>query len=87
SDIEYSLGNLSTNKVYAWTPEDYKASETMQNYFVNFVKTGNPNGGDLPKWYGLQSSQPKVMVIDAESKSESERNLRRYVLMDTFFNK
>ncbi|MEJ7559193.1 MAG: carboxylesterase family protein [Pedobacter sp.] len=87
SDIEYSLGNLSTNKVYAWTPDDYKASETMQNYFVNFVKTGNPNGGSLPTWYGLQSSQPKVMVIDAESKSQSERNLRRYVLMDSFFNK
>jgi len=87
SDIEYSLGNLSANKVYAWTPEDYKASETMQNYFVNFVKTGNPNGGGLPTWYGLQSSQPKVMVIDTESKSQSERNLRRYVLMDTFFNK
>ncbi|RYE27086.1 MAG: carboxylesterase family protein [Sphingobacteriaceae bacterium] len=87
SDIEYSLGNLSSNKVYAWTPEDFKASETMQDYFVNFVKTGNPNGGSLPKWYGLQSSQPKVMVIDAESKSQPEKNLRRYVLMDSFFNK
>ncbi|WP_217451989.1 carboxylesterase family protein [Mucilaginibacter humi] len=32
SDIEYALGNLSTNKVYAWTADDYKASETMQNF-------------------------------------------------------
>ena len=87
SDIEYALGNLSSNKVYAWTPEDFKASETMQNYFVNFVKTGNPNGAGLPKWFGLQSSEPKVMVIDAESKSQSERNLKRYLLMDSFFNK
>jgi len=41
----------------------------------------------LPKWFGLQSSEPKVMVIDAESKSQSERNLKRYLLMDSFFNK
>lgn len=87
SDIEYALGNLPSNKVYAWTPEDFKASETMQNYFVNFVKTGDPNGAGLPKWYGLQGSQSRVMVIDAESKSESERNAKRYLLMDSFFNK
>jgi para-nitrobenzyl esterase len=87
SDIEYALGNLATNKVYAWTPDDYKASETMQNYFVNFVKTGNPNGNGLPTWYGLQSSIPKVMVIDTESRSQPEKNAKRYVVMDTFYNK
>jgi len=87
SDIEYALGNLSSNKVYAWTADDYKASETMQNYFVNFVKTGNPNGKGLPKWPGLQSTEPKFMVIDAESKLQSETKAKRYVLMDSFFNK
>ncbi|TSJ35991.1 carboxylesterase family protein [Mucilaginibacter corticis] len=86
SEIEYALGNLPTNKVYAWTDDDYKVSETMQNFFVNFVKTGNPNGTGLPTWYGLQSSIPKVMVIDTESKSQPEKNAKRYVLMDSFFN-
>lgn len=87
SDIEYALGNLFTNKVYAWTPDDYKASETMQNYFVNFVKTGNPNGTGLPTWYSLQSSPPKVMMIDTESGSQPEKNAKRYGVMDTFYNK
>jgi len=87
SDIEYALGNLATNKVYAWTPEDYKTSETLQNYFVNFVKTGNPNGSGLPTWHSLQSNNPEVMVIGTESKSEPQKNLNRYQLMDTFFNK
>ena len=38
------------NKVYAWTPDDYKVSEVMQGYFANFVKTGDPNGPGLPTW-------------------------------------
>ena len=87
SEIEYALGNLHYDKVYAWTPDDYKVSETMQNYFANFIKTGDPNGDGLPKWYGIQASRPKVMVIDVDTHSEPEKNLRRYVLMDSFFNK
>jgi para-nitrobenzyl esterase len=87
SEIEYALGNLRYDKVYAWTPDDYKVSDTMENYFANFIKTGDPNGEGLPKWYGLQSGRPKVMVIDVNSQSEPEKNLRRYVLLDSFYNK
>ena len=25
-------------------------AETMSNYWVNFAKTGNPNGDGLPEW-------------------------------------
>ncbi len=87
SEIAYALGNLHYDKVYAWTPDDYKASETMENYFANFIKTGDPNGEGLPKWYALQASKPKIMVIDVNSHSEPEKNLRRYVFMDSFYNK
>ncbi|MDB5110329.1 MAG: carboxylesterase [Mucilaginibacter sp.] len=87
SEIEYALGNLPYNKVYAWTPDDYKVSKTMETYFANFIKTGNPNGEGLATWYGLQSSIPKVMVIDVNSQSQPEKNFKRYVLLDSFFNK
>jgi para-nitrobenzyl esterase len=87
SEIEYALGNLPYNKVYNWTPEDYKTSEIMENYFANFIKTGDPNGPGMAKWYGLQGSAPKVMILNENAHSESEKNARRYVLMDTFFNK
>src|SRR5262249_33939474 len=39
AEIEYALGNLATNTVYAWTPDDYKVSEIMQAYFANFIKS------------------------------------------------
>src|SRR5690606_22267870 len=49
-EIEYALGNLEGNPVYAWTAADRKISATMLQYFANFIKTSNPNGGKLPQW-------------------------------------
>lgn len=86
SEIDYAMGNLPYNKFYNWTPEDYQTSKITQDYFVNFIKTGNPNGIGLATWYGMQSSIPKVMVLDEKAHAEPEKNLKRYVLLDTFFN-
>ena len=29
---------------------DFQLSDVMQRYWTNFAKTGNPNGGKLPRW-------------------------------------
>jgi len=52
-EIEYALGNLDGNPVYAWTDADRAVSRQIQGYFANFIKTGNPNGAGLPQWPAL----------------------------------
>ena len=86
SEIEYALGNLATNKAYAWTPDDYKVSETMQTYFANFIKNGDPNGNGVPQWDRLQNNDPKVMVIDVNSQLTPITNTSRYILLSSFYN-
>lgn len=86
SDIEYALGNLNLNKRYKWESEDFETSKVFQSYLVNFIKSGNPNGDGLPKWFGLQSSIPKVMIIDNECKSIPEKNGKRYMQLDEILN-
>ncbi|RZM27341.1 MAG: carboxylesterase family protein [Pedobacter sp.] len=87
ADIAYAMGNLKLDSVYAYTPGDFKTSETMQSYLINFVKTTNPNGPGLPLWSGFQSSIPQVMYLDEHSKQQGEKNLKRYTLLDQIFNK
>lgn len=83
-EIEYCMGNLPLIKDYAWTADDYKVSETMQNYFANFIKTGNPNGANLPIWpvVDAQSLTPPVMVIDVDSKAVNASDDARYLFLD-----
>jgi para-nitrobenzyl esterase len=83
AEIEYALGNLSTNKVYAWTQEDYKVSEAMQEYFANFVKKGDPNGVGLPNWPAVRNGQPVYfMRLDVESRAEADQHRARYLFLD-----
>jgi para-nitrobenzyl esterase len=88
AEIEYAMGNLASNKVYAWTPEDYKVSKVMQSYFANFIKTGNPNGPGLPTWPAVTRGKPvQVMHLDVETGARPEQTRARYLLLDQLHSK
>jgi para-nitrobenzyl esterase len=88
AEIEYAMGNLDTNKTYAWTPDDHKVSEAMQGYFANFIKTGNPNGAGLPNWPAATAgSAIQYMRIDVEPRVETDKTRARYLFLDAEYMK
>ena len=79
TEIEYALGNLPGNAVYAWTADDRKISATTMDYVVNFIKTGNPNGVGVPAWpSGKPDARGNVqrMRIGVGSQAEAEPRAR-----------
>ena len=83
AEIQYAMGNLDLDKRYAWEPADYEVSKTMQAYFVNFIKTGNPNGPGIPSWPAYRpDTNYQRMRIDVKSQAEPEPDRSRYLALD-----
>ena len=63
SDVPYWLNNFSPVKADYWAGIDYKISDIMSSYLVNFAKTGNPNGAGLPEWDSYNSKEISYLKI------------------------
>jgi len=56
----------------------------MQEYFANFVKTGNPNGKGLPEWPAVKPGEAAgYLHIDVETKPAVEAHRERYLVLDS----
>jgi para-nitrobenzyl esterase len=82
AEIEYAMGNLPKVNLFKWGDDDYKVSKTMQDYFANFILTGNPNGNGLPNWpaAGAKDAKPDVMILDTKSEAVKHDDGRFYFL-------
>lgn len=60
AEFGYSLANL---KIWglAFEDYDYELSKAMSSYWVNFARSGDPNGEGLPSWPVFQPGKPRVM--------------------------
>jgi para-nitrobenzyl esterase len=65
---------------------DLKVAEQMSSYWVNFARTGNPNGPGLPTWQEHQrGAGERAIVLDAEPSAESVPTPQRLELYDKLY--
>ncbi len=70
SEIAYVFNNLDTRRgVSAINSTDQKVAETMNTYWANFAKTGNPNGKGLPEWSVFKPKKQTVLEIQPDGKA------------------
>ena len=63
-EIIYAYGNVKNErKSYRYDEKDLELSNIMNSYFINFVKTGNPNGEGLPTWEEWNPNDNKIIEL------------------------
>jgi para-nitrobenzyl esterase len=82
-DIEYVFGTLDSRQGAVWRPEDRKMSDLIQSYWTNFAKTGDPNGGDLPKWPTYNAAGGwQVMHLTPTPEARPDTQRARYEFLE-----
>jgi len=82
-EIEYVFGNFPA--VMPATASDRKVADEISSYWVNFAKTGDPNGGGLPRWPAFTNTSSQVMNLDDPSKSIDVPNVQKLEVLDGYF--
>jgi para-nitrobenzyl esterase len=59
------------------TPEEKELAKVMNTYWVNFAKTGNPNGKDLPNWPLYDTQKEQILDIDLNGKPVAKPDPRK----------
>jgi len=68
AEIGYALHNLDSIRK-AWEPIDRNLEKLMSAYWVQFTKTGDPNGTGLPVWGPFSDPDPQSMIFGDSSST------------------
>ena len=82
-EMPYAYGNL-WRKAKLYDEADFEVSRLMQSYWVNFVKTGDPNGAGLPRWDAREEGSELLMEFCEEPKMTEDPYLAIYEILDKY---
>jgi para-nitrobenzyl esterase len=95
SEMPYVFNNLgqlplfpdrSDPKLSAASAPDRKVADQMSSYWVNFARTGDPNGAGLPVWKSHEvGASERARIIDADPASERLPDKARLALFDRLY--
>jgi para-nitrobenzyl esterase len=63
SELWYTFDHLGQER-WAWSAADRKLADEMSSYWVNFARTGNPNGAGLPVWPTFTPADGRTLILD-----------------------
>jgi para-nitrobenzyl esterase len=69
AEVPYVLHTLHTWK-RPWQALDKELENTMSSYWINFAKTGNPNGQNLPVWESYNKQSGTIMLLGDKIESK-----------------
>ena len=83
AELAYVFGNFYPT-TWAWSDDDRRFAKIVSSYWINFAKTGNPNGDDLPPWAAFDPGNPRAMHFGKSAVMGPVDNRRLYDFWDEY---
>ena len=87
AELYYMWNNLQIRD-WPWAAEDRRLADVMASYWVNFAKTGDPNGEGLPQWPAYKpGGAGQIMELGKEISPRGEPRRDRYEFFDAYYQR
>lgn len=84
-EMQYVFDHLDQS-AGEWTAKDRALASTVPAYWTNFAKTGDPNGGGLPRWPEFVGAPKKVMILGDEVGPADIPDIERLQRIDRVYS-
>ncbi len=95
TEVPYVFNNLgklplfpdrSSPDLAAASAPDHRVADEMSSYWVNFARSGDPNGAGLPQWQPHEvRASDRAMILDANPASEKRPDPARLAFYDKVY--
>jgi para-nitrobenzyl esterase len=84
AELPYAFGTLASHD-WDWTDEDRRLANIVSGYWVNFARTGNPNGPGLPYWPAYTDEQ--VMELSSSPGPIATPSAKALQVLDAYYER
>ena len=84
AELWYVFDHLDQSP-WNWTAGDRKLAGEMSSYWVNFAKSGDPNGPGLPLWPAFTSTDSKVLYLGDPITVGGVANIKSLAVFDAVY--
>jgi para-nitrobenzyl esterase len=84
AELWYVFDHLDQSP-WRWSAADRKVAEEVSSYWVNFAKSGNPNGSGLPAWPAFTSTDSKVIYLGDPMTTGGVANINSLKVFDVVY--
>ena len=85
-EVPYFLNNLKFVD-RPWQKNDHALAGNISDYWINFIRYGNPNGSNVANWKAYSSVEKSIKILGEEQKDISIPDREALDLLFKIFNK
>ena len=85
AELWYVFDHLDQSP-WTWTAGDRKLAGEMSSYWVNFAKSGDPNGPGLPPWPAFTNTDSKVQYLRDPIVVGGVANIKSLTVFDAVYS-